>query len=192
MISNTINTLDSNSKNMIPNLSPGQCVITGNLFELPMIVQVNKLSKELSPNSDNADIINLWKKINYTTTERQYDCINVSRCDPIYKCENAFNCADCNNSKNIVFCDGCIKCENMLASQRTTNSGFCLRVDDSSTCSNSYNVICSSNISNSIFIQDCSNLHECIFCSHISNQKTQQNDAVICPWSSELVLTSLL
>ncbi len=117
------------------------------------------------------DIINLWKKINYTTTERQYDCINVSRCDPIYKCENAFNCADCNNSKNIVFCDGCIKCENMLASQRTTNSGFCLRVDDSSTCSNSYNVICSSNISNSIFIQDCSNLHECIFCSHISNHK---------------------
>ena len=61
MLSNTINTLDSNSKNMIPNLSPGQCVITGNLFELPMIVQVNKLSKELSPNSDNADIINLWK-----------------------------------------------------------------------------------------------------------------------------------
>lgn len=60
MLSNTINTLDSNSKNMIPNLSPGQCVITGNLFELPMIVQVKKLDKNASPNSDNADIINLW------------------------------------------------------------------------------------------------------------------------------------
>lgn len=61
MLSNTINTLDSNSKDMIPNLSPGQCVITGNLFELPMIVQVNKLDKYTSPNSENADIINLWK-----------------------------------------------------------------------------------------------------------------------------------
>lgn len=62
MLSNTINTLDSNSKDMIPNLAPGQCVITGNLFELPMIVQVDKLDKNTSPNSDNADIINLWEK----------------------------------------------------------------------------------------------------------------------------------
>lgn len=64
MLSNTINTLDSNSKDMIPNLSPGQCVITGNLFELPMIVYVDKLDKAFSPNSDNADIINLWKNTN--------------------------------------------------------------------------------------------------------------------------------
>ena len=64
MLSNTINTLDSNSKDMIPNLTPGQCVITGNLFDLPMIVQVDKLRKSISPNSDNADIISLWKKQN--------------------------------------------------------------------------------------------------------------------------------
>lgn len=117
------------------------------------------------------DIINIWKTVNYTTTERQYDCINVSRSDPIYRCENAFHCSDCRESKNIIFCDGCINCEFTIASQRTSSAGFCLRVDDSSSCSNSYNVICSSNISNSFFIQDCSNLHECIFCSHISNKK---------------------
>ena len=62
MLSNTISTLDTNSKDMIPNLAPGQCVITGNLFELPMIVQVDKLRKNISPKSDNADIISLWKK----------------------------------------------------------------------------------------------------------------------------------
>ena len=62
MLSNTISTLDTNSKDMIPNLVPGQCVITGNLFELPMIVQVDKLRKNISPKSDNADIISLWKK----------------------------------------------------------------------------------------------------------------------------------
>lgn len=62
MLSNTISTLDTNSKDMIPNLAPGQCVITGNLFELPMIVQVDKLRKSISPKSDNADIIFLWRK----------------------------------------------------------------------------------------------------------------------------------
>lgn len=62
MLSNTISTLDTNSNDMIPNLAPGQCVITGNLFELPMIVQVDKLRKSISPKSDNADIISLWRK----------------------------------------------------------------------------------------------------------------------------------
>jgi len=117
------------------------------------------------------DIISIWKKINYTTTERQYDCINVSQCDPIYTSENAFRCTDCRKSKNIVFCDGCNICEYSICCQRSGNLGFCLRVDDSGNCTNSYNVICSKNISNSLFIQDCSNLHECIFCSHISHKK---------------------
>lgn len=117
------------------------------------------------------EIIDIWKSINYTTTERQYDCINVSECDPIYHCENAFRSTDCRSCKNIVFCDGCADSEYIIASQRTANSGFCLRVDDSGNCTNSYNVICSDTISNSFFIQDCSNLHECIFCSHISNKK---------------------
>ena len=116
------------------------------------------------------DILDIWKKINYTTTERQYDCINVSQCDPIYKTENAFHCSDCRACRNIAFCDGCADCEFTIASQRTS-SGFCLRVDDSNTCTNSYNVVCSSNISNSFFIQDCNSLHECLFCSHIANKK---------------------
>lgn len=117
------------------------------------------------------DIIDIWKKINYITTERAYDCINVTQCDPMYKCENAFHCADCRSCKNVVFCDGCANCEFTIASQRTADSGFCLRVDDSGACTNSYNVICSSHISNSFFIQDCNNLHECMFCSHIANKK---------------------
>lgn len=117
------------------------------------------------------DILKIWKKVNYTTTERQYDCINVLQCDPIYRCENAFRCTNCNDSKNIVFCDGCGKMEYAIACQRSGNSSFCLRVDDSSDCYNSYNVICSAKISNSFFIQDCNSLHECMFCAHISNKK---------------------
>lgn len=117
------------------------------------------------------DLLNVWKLTNYTTTERVYDCINVAQCDPLYRCENAFRCTDCRDSKNILFSDGCGDCEAIIASQRSANSQFCLRVDDSNSCSSSYNVICSAKIDHSIFIQDCNNLQECIFCSHIANKK---------------------
>lgn len=116
------------------------------------------------------DILKYWKKINYTTTERLYDCVNVHECDPLYRCENALRSTDCRDCKNIIFCDGCITCENVIASQRSGSSSFCLRVEDSTNCVNSYNVICSGKISNSFFIQDCNNLNECMFCSHISNK----------------------
>lgn len=61
MISNTINTLDTLSKQSIPNLAPGQCVITGTIFEPPILVQVDKLEMFQMPNSDNADLYDLWK-----------------------------------------------------------------------------------------------------------------------------------
>lgn len=61
MLSSTINTLDKLSKERIPNLSPGQCIITGTLFDLPLLIQVKKLNDEKSPNSKNADILELWK-----------------------------------------------------------------------------------------------------------------------------------
>ena len=109
------------------------------------------------------DIIATWSEINYTTTERNYNSENVF--------DNAIRSADCSDCHNIMFCDGCQHCNYCIASQRSGNCEFCLRVDDSSNCTNSYNVICSGKISNSFFIQDCSDLHECIFCSHISNKR---------------------
>lgn len=60
MISNTISTLDSISKKQIPTLAPGQCIITGTSYELPILVQVKKLLPKESPNSENADLLTLW------------------------------------------------------------------------------------------------------------------------------------
>ena len=117
------------------------------------------------------DIVEIWKETNYVTTERNYDCADVAQSDTIYSSEKVWRSANCNRCKNIVFCDGCHQCENVVASQRSGNSTFCLRVDDSANCNNSYNVVCSGKISNSLIIQDCNSLHECMFCSHISNQR---------------------
>ena len=117
------------------------------------------------------DIIKIWKKINYTTTERIYNSINVAESDTIYNSENIYRCLDCRDCKNTVFSDGCANSEFLIASQRTGKSSYCIRVDDSGNCTNSYNVLCSAQISNSFFIQDCNSLYECMFCSHISNRR---------------------
>ena len=117
------------------------------------------------------ELINTWEDINTITTERCYNSTYVSKSDTIYDSSYVYNSTNCSNCKNSVFCDGCGRSEYLLASQRSGNCTFSIRVDDSNNCSNSYSVICSNKISNSLFIQDCFNLDECMFCSHIANKK---------------------
>lgn len=117
------------------------------------------------------ELIDIWNSINLTTTERVYDSLNVCKSDTIYRSENVYRCTDCSESKNIIYCDSCSNCNFTLASSRSSNCDFCIRTDDSKDCSNSYNVICSNKVKNSLFIQDCFDLYECMFCSHISTKK---------------------
>lgn len=117
------------------------------------------------------DVIKVWNTINLTTTERVYDSVNVSKSDTIYNCENVYRSSDSNMCKNIIYCDSCGNSEYLIASQRSGTCGFSIRCDDSKDCSNSYNVICSNKVTNSLFIQDCFNLYECMFCSHIANKR---------------------
>ncbi len=60
LIDNTISTLDSMSRSMIPNLSRGSCVITGTAFDLPMLLQVDELAKDKQPDSEDVDLEQLW------------------------------------------------------------------------------------------------------------------------------------
>ncbi len=117
------------------------------------------------------EIITYWNKINYTTTERIIDSINISKSDTIYRSQNVYNSTNCSDCKNIIYSDSCYNCEYLLASSRSDTCSFCIKVDDSANCSNSFNVIYSNKVSNSFFVQDCFNLDECMFCSHIANKK---------------------
>ena len=54
-------TLDSVSKESIPNLAPGQVILTGVLFDLPVIVKIDELEKKIAPNSENIPLLDIWK-----------------------------------------------------------------------------------------------------------------------------------
>lgn len=60
LIDNTISTLDALSRSLIPGLSQGCCVVTGTAFELPMVIQVDRLPGNKQPASEDVDLEILW------------------------------------------------------------------------------------------------------------------------------------
>lgn len=117
------------------------------------------------------DILLAWSETNITTTERTTDSINVTESDGIYSCENIYRSCDLRQSKNILFTEGGSELENVVAGSRSSTSSYCIRVEDSQLCSNSFNVIWSGKVSNSYFVQDCFDIMDCMFCSHIAGKR---------------------
>lgn len=62
LIDNTISTLDALSRSLIPGLSQGSCVVTGTAFELPMVIQVDRLPSDKQPASEDVDLDSLWSE----------------------------------------------------------------------------------------------------------------------------------
>ncbi|EKS72021.1 MULTISPECIES: ATP-binding protein [Caballeronia] len=60
LLDNTISTLDTNSKALIPTLAKGCCVVTGTAFDLPMILKIDPLLKQHRPSSDDVNLQELW------------------------------------------------------------------------------------------------------------------------------------
>lgn len=60
LIDNTITTLDSLSRGLIPGLAQGCCVVTGTSFDLPMVIQIDPLAKGKQPDSEDVDLETLW------------------------------------------------------------------------------------------------------------------------------------
>ncbi|HBO0340286.1 TPA: ATP-binding protein [Pseudomonas aeruginosa] len=61
LLDNTISTLDTSSKSLIPTLAKGCCVLTGTAFDLPMILKVDPLLEGHRPASDDVNLDALWE-----------------------------------------------------------------------------------------------------------------------------------
>ncbi|WP_298938399.1 ATP-binding protein [uncultured Ruegeria sp.] len=60
LLENTISTLDQLSRGQIPTLPQGACVVTGTSFDIPMLMQIDKLPKEQEPDSSDVNLVELW------------------------------------------------------------------------------------------------------------------------------------
>ncbi len=117
------------------------------------------------------DILHAWSSVNYYTTEKQIDSFNVSQSDNITQSRNIYKSQDVRDSKDILFCDGVGQSEFVAASQRAANNSFCIRIEDSSLCSNSFQISWSSKINNCIFIHDCYDMQDSMFCTNMSGKR---------------------
>lgn len=117
------------------------------------------------------DIIAAWNEIHFMTTERQIESLNIGQSDNIIRSENVFRSQDVQNSKNVLFSDGVHNSEYIAAGQRSGNSTFCIRIDDSGDCSNSFNVAWSSKINNCFFISDAADMQDSMFCTNIKGKR---------------------
>ncbi len=62
MMTSTIASLDSVTKQKIPSLSPGQCIMLGTSFKFPILVKVDYL-EDRAPKSETIDLEDLWYDI---------------------------------------------------------------------------------------------------------------------------------
>jgi hypothetical protein len=122
-------------------------------------------------NPDMNTILSAWQKNNFTATEKYVESINIGKSDGINGCENVYMSLDYGNSKNVVFCDGGFNSEYVAACQRSNTLSNCIRVEGSREISNSFEVIWSAKVTNSMFINDCFDMYECIFCSHVTGKQ---------------------
>ena len=117
------------------------------------------------------DILDAWNEISFTTTERYRECINVSESDHISQSENIFRSQDTHGSRNILFSDGVIRSEYIAASQRSVDSTYCIRLEDSGECSNSFNVSFSSRVTNCLFMHDTGDMQDSMFCTNMKGKR---------------------
>lgn len=59
-VGQTISFLDRVSKDSLPILSTGVCIIAGQLVEMPVVVQVAKIEEENKPNNETIDVVSKW------------------------------------------------------------------------------------------------------------------------------------
>ncbi len=117
------------------------------------------------------DILAAWSETNLFTTERYMESINVHESDAINSCENVYRSLDCTRSKNVLFSDGAVDSEYIAAVQRSIRIAFGIRVEDSQNISNSFSVVWSNKVVNSLFINDCFDISDSMFCSHIAGKR---------------------
>ena len=119
------------------------------------------------PINDLQELFARWDEINYFTTERQIDSINVSESDNVHFSENIYRSQDIRRSKNILFSDGMQDCEFVVGGRSVSDNTFCIRIEDSGVCANSFSVSWSTRITNSMFIHDCADIQDSMFCTNM-------------------------
>lgn len=117
------------------------------------------------------DILNAWEEINYQTSEKYINSVDVAQSDGVYNSANVFHSVSIFDSKNIVFSYKIFDSNYMFASRDNSSCTLGIRMKESLFCSSGFEISWSNKVSKSMYIHDSFDLFECLFCSHIRTRK---------------------
>lgn len=66
-VAKTISYLDRVSQESLPILATGSCVVSGQVVEMPVVVQVDKLSDTIKPDNETINLMGIWNAEKQTT-----------------------------------------------------------------------------------------------------------------------------
>ncbi|HMS50623.1 MAG TPA: hypothetical protein PKA02_04305 [Candidatus Saccharibacteria bacterium] len=121
--------------------------------------------------NDMESILGAWNEINYTTTEKHKESINIGESDNINGSENVFRSQDIHKSKNVLFSDGVFNSEFIAAGQRSGGSTFCIRIEDSGELTNCFGVSWSGLLTNCYFMHDTGDMQDSMFCTNMKGKQ---------------------
>ena len=118
-----------------------------------------------------SELLKIWGEIDYYTGDRVLDSRDVHESDSIYGSAGIYRSMMMLSSQNMVFCYNCDSSKNLVASRDSFASTSSFRLNQTGYTSSSYDVIWSSKVSKSLFINNCFDLFECMFCNNIRSRK---------------------
>lgn len=117
------------------------------------------------------DVLKAWEKINYLTSEKYINSVDVAESDGIYNSASVYHSVSIFDSKNIIFSYKIFDCNYMLASRDNSSSTLGIRMKENIFCSSGFEISWSNKVSKSMYIHDSYDLYECLFCSHLRSKK---------------------
>lgn len=118
-----------------------------------------------------SQVLERAKNVAYFRGNKAINSDVVEESDNIYSSSYIYNSTFIQGATKLMFCRDMGPSEYMLASKNSKNSSFGIRVMDSDSISNSFEVSFSGKCSSSYFCHNCFDLRDCMFCFDIASKQ---------------------
>jgi len=118
-----------------------------------------------------SDLLNQIKDIAMFRGSRSLNSDTIVESDDIYSSSFIYNSTHLHSCHHMLFCNGNKASEYLMASTENGESSFGIRLRDSGSVSNCFDMHWCGKSSNSYFCVDCFDLRDCMFCFHIVSKQ---------------------
>lgn len=117
------------------------------------------------------DILSKISQIAYYRASRLENSEVIEESDDIHSSSFIYNSTHVYSCQKILFSYNMAQSELIMASKGSKSCSFGIKLYDSSSVSNSFDVSWSAKCSNSYFCHNCYGLRDCLFCFHLSSKQ---------------------